>query len=233
MVQKKVKTLGGKLLISIPSSVNEITLGQVMEMQEKPSLNDLEAISILSGTSLSEVQNIKNFDDLNIFGEVILFLSRQVKNLYANDKVPKSVILPLAGGSKTVNVIQNLSVEPVGAFFAAREIIAEEINEHIQHCGNDDWQSTFNPSLKACCQVLAHYIYCRATGNNYDEYEAEDFCAEIKKMRVREALPIARHFFRCYPRLSKPKTGCLNPLLQRLKRRQESALLKSLSTSTL
>ncbi len=232
MVQKKVKTLGGKLLISIPSSINEITLGQVMEMQEKPSLNDLEAISILSGAPLSELQNIKNFDDLNIFGEVILHLSKQVKNLHLDDKIPKSIILPLAGGSKTIKVMQNLGVEPAGAFFAAREIIAEEINEHIQHCGNDDWQSTFNPSLKACCRVLAHYFYCRATGNSYDEYEAEDFCLEIKKMRVAEALPIARHFFHYYPRLSRRKTGCLNPLLQRLKRRRESALLKSLSIST-
>ena len=232
MVKKTVKTLDGKLSISIPSGINEITLRQVMDLQEKPLLNDLEAISILSGITLAELQNITNVDDLFFFGEVILLLSNQLKNLYANDKIPPRITFHLAGGSKTVDVIQNLSVEPAGAFFSAREIIAEEINEHIKKHGADDWQSIFNPSLKACCHVLAHYFYCRATGNNYNEYDAEEFANEIKKLRVTEALPIAKHFFHCYPRLSKPKTGCLNQLHQRWKKKQESALLKSLSIST-
>ena len=195
MVEKKVKTLDGKLSISIPSTIDEITLGQVMKMQENPSLNDLEAISILSGIPLGQLQNIKNIDDLYVFGEVILQLSNQVKYLYAKDQIPGNITFNLEGGRKTINVIQNLSVEPAGAFFAAREIIAEEINEHLKKYGQDDWQLTFNPSLKACCQVLAHYFYCKATGKKYNEYEAEEFSNEIKKMRVTEAMPIARHFF--------------------------------------
>jgi hypothetical protein len=233
MVKKTVKTLDGKLSISMPSTINEITLGQVMELQENPLLNDLEAISILSGLTVSELQNVKNFDELYVFGEIILLLSNQLKNLYANDKIPPHTTFHLAGGSKTVNVIQKLSVEPAGAFFAAREIIAEEINEHLKKHGSDDWQSIFNPSLKACCQVLAHYFYCRVTGKKYNDYEAEEFGNEIKKLRVMEALPIAKHFFHCYPHLSKPKTSCLNQLCQRWKKRRESALLKSLSISIL
>ena len=231
MFEKTVKTLGGKLSINMPSSLDEITLGQVMEMQEKPFVNDLEAISILSGIPLSELQNVKNFDELYIFGEIILLISNQLENLHAYDNIPKRITFHLAGSSKNVDVVRHLSVEPAGAFFAAREIIAEEINEHIIAQGNDDWQSTFNPSLKACCAVLAHYFYCRVTGKMYNEYEAEEFSGEIKKLRVMEALPVARHFFHCYPHLSKPKTGYLNRLLRSWKKRRESALLKSLSTS--
>jgi len=232
MVEKIVKTLGGKLSIILPSSIHEITLGQVMEMQEKPMLNDLEAISILSGIPYSELQNIKTFDELYIFGEIAVLLSNQLKNLYTNDNIPKHITFHLVSGSQSVNVINNLSVEPAGAFFAAREIIAEEVSEHMKKYGDDDWQSTFNPSLKACCQVLAHYFYCRVTGKMYNEYEAEEFSSEVKKLRVSEALPIAKHFFFRYPNLSKPKAGFLGPLIQRLKRRRESALLKSLSIST-
>ncbi|HZY36412.1 MAG TPA: hypothetical protein VFE53_07180 [Mucilaginibacter sp.] len=232
MIEKKVKTLDGQLFISIPSSIDEITLGQVMEMQEKPSLHDMDALAILSGISLQELQNIKNSDDLLIFGDVILLLSKQLRNLYANDKIPKSITFRLPAGGKTVNVVQNLSVQPAGAFFAAREFIAEEINEHIKKYGAGDWQSTFNPSLKACCNILAQYFYCRVTGKMYNEYEVDEFAGEIKKLRVVEALPIAKHFFHYYPRLSQPKTGCLNQLLQRWKRRRESMLLKNLSIST-
>jgi len=220
MVKKTVKSTGGTLTISIPSGINEITLGQVMKLQENPVLNDLEVISILSGVPVPDLQNIKNFDDLYIFGEIVLLLSNQLKNLYANDKVPPRITFPLAGGSKTVNVIQNLSVEPAGAFFSVREIIAEEINEHIKKHGNNEWQSIFNPSLKACCQVLAHYFYCRVTGKKYDEYEAEEFGNEIRKLRVMEALPAAKHFFRVYPHLSKRKTGCLSLLRQRWKKKR-------------
>jgi len=233
MVKKTVNTLAGKLSISIPSTIDEITLGQLMEMQEHPLLNDLGAISILSGVPLSELQNVKKFDDLYFFGEVILLLSNQLKNLYDYDRVPKMVTFHFADGNKTISVVQNLSIEPAGAFFAAREVIAEEINDHTRQYGEANWQSTFNPSLKASCLVLAHYFYCRATGKLYNEYDAEEFSSEIKKLRVMEALPIAKHFFRCYPHLSKPKTGCLDRLLRHWKKRRESALLKSLNISIL
>jgi len=114
----------------------------------------------------------------------------------------------------TIAVIKNLSVEPAGAFMAAREIIAGEINEHIADYGEDDLMESFNPSLKACCQVLAHYFYCRVTARQYDEYEAEEFCNEVKKLRVTEALPIAKHFFTCYPNLYKPKISFWHRVLR-------------------
>lgn len=126
MVKKTVKSTGGTLTISIPSGINEITLGQVMKLQENPVLNDLEVISILSGVPVPDLQNIKNFDDLYIFGEIVLLLSNQLKNLYANDKVPPRITFPLAGGSKTVNVIQNLSVEPAGAFFPSGKLLLKK-----------------------------------------------------------------------------------------------------------
>jgi hypothetical protein len=90
---------------------------------------------------------------------------------------------------------------------AARDIIAEEINEHIKLHGEDDWQECFSPSLKACCQVLTQYFYCRATGEKYNEYKADAFIETVKNISVVEALPIGKHFFMSYPNLSKPKTN--------------------------
>lgn len=210
-----------------------------MDLQARPDITDLEAISILSGIPVIELHNIKNYDDLHQFGDAVLSLSYQIKHLYNSNEIPKEVIFMLSGGSgapfqKTkVKVMQNLSVEPAGAFMAARDIIAEEINTHIKTHGEDDWQEHFNPSLNACCQVLAQYLYCRATGKKYNEYEVENFIDEVKKLRVTEALPISKHFFTCYPSLSMPRISFWHRLLPYWKKGQESSRSKNLNTSTL
>lgn len=233
MIEKTLKTTKGKLQVKIPSQLNEVTLGQMMEIQENPFLNDIGAISILSGISIDQLENVSDITDFQVFGDVVLTLSHQIKHLYNSDAVPKKITFLLAGGSIKINVINNLSVEPAGAFMAARDIIAEEINEHINQYGKDDWESNFSPSLKVCCQVLAHYFFCRATGKRYNEYEAEEFCNEIKKLRVTEALPIAKHFFTCYPSLSKQKTNFYQRLQRFWKKGPGYSHSKNLSISTL
>jgi hypothetical protein len=112
---------------------------------------------------------------------------------------------------------------------AARDIIADEIKEHIQQHGEEDWQDRFNPSLKACCQVLAHYFYCRATGGKYNEYKADEFAETIKTIGVTEALPVAKYFFMSYPNLSKPKTNYYQRFRQFWRIRQVSNRSKSSS----
>ncbi len=229
MIEKTLKTTSGRLRVRIPDSLNELTLGQMLALQEKPELNDLEAISILSGVPLEQLHNVQNFNDLGIFGEAILDLSHQIKHLYNSDAIPKKITFPLDEGKITINVINNLSVEPAGAFMAAREIIGDEISHYIKTHGEENWEVSFNPTLRACCSVLAHYFFCRVTGNPYDEYKAEDFCKEVKKLRVTEALPIAKHFFTCYPALSKPKTNFWLRFLPRWKKEQALRHSKSLN----
>lgn len=232
MIEKTLKTIGGKVSIKIPSLLNELTLGQLMAMQEKTDLSDLDAISILSGVPIEELQNIKHANDLHVFGEAVLSLSTQIRYLYNSDEIPKKVTFYHGETPMEVNVINNLSVEPAGAFLASREIIATEINEHIQKYGEEDWQERFNPSLKACCQVLAHYFYCRVTGERYNEYKIDAFCNTIKQLRVTEALPIAKHFFTSYPNLSKPKTSFWHRLLPFWKKRPVYNHLNGSDTST-
>jgi hypothetical protein len=229
MIEKTLKTTYGRLKIKIPTALTEVTLGQIMEIQETPKLNDLEAVSILSGIPLWQLNHIRCIDDLQVFADHVLSLSQQVQDFYNSDSIPAKITF--AGINKPVNVMRNLSIEPAGAFMAAREVIADEINEHISKYGEEKWQEQFNPSLKACCQVLAHYFFCRATGKKYNEYEAEEFCTEIKKLRVTEALPIAKHFFTCYPCLSKQKISCFHRLRQYWKKKPAFNRSKSLSTS--
>jgi len=234
MIEKTLKTTTGKLHIKIPAQLSDVTLGQMMAMQAKPNLNDIEAISILSGIAIDELRQVKDANDFLAFADAVLALAYQIKYLYNSDAIPKRVdfILPGENRPKTVKVLQNLSVEPAGAFMAAREIIAEEINTHIKQFGEEDWKGNFNPSLNACCQVLAHYFYCRATDKPYNEYQAEEFTNQIKNMRVTEALPISKHFFSYYPSLSKPKTSFWHRLQQFWKNVPAYNRSKSLNTST-
>jgi len=181
MIEKTLKTTEGKILVKIPTALSEVTLGQMMDMQEKHYLNDLDAISILSGIPMDELATVRNIEDFRFFGESVLSLSNQIKHLYNSDAIPRKVGFTLDKSKVTVNVIHNLSVEPAGAFMAARDLIADEINETIKIYGEEDWKEHFHPSLKACCHLLAHYFFCRATGKKYNEYEAEAFTTEIKK----------------------------------------------------
>ena len=231
MIEKTLKTTDGKLQVRIPTAMDEITMAQLMAMQEKHYLDDLDAISILSGISKEDLYSVRNINDFHVFGDYVLSLSHQIKYLYNSDIMPRRVTFTLGKRKVAVGIMGNLSVEPAGAFLAARDIIADEINEHISLYGEEDWKDHFQPSLKACCQVLAHYFFCRATGKKYDEYEAEAFCEEIKKLRVTEALPIARHFFSCYPDLLKQRISFSQHIRQYWRKKLVSRRLKSSGTS--
>ncbi len=230
MIEKTLKTTTGKLHVSIPTQLDEVTLGQMMDLQQTTDLKDIDAISILSGIPVDQLKTVRNFTDFQLFGDIVQSLSHQIAQLYNSDIIPDQI--SFSAGETTVKVMKNLSIEPAGAFMAAREIIADEISECIKTYGEENWQDYFNPSLKACCQLLAHYFYCKATGKPYNEYGAEVFTTEIKKLRVTEALPIAKHFFICYPNLSKQKTSFWQRLPRFWKKKPVFAHSKSLSIST-
>lgn len=232
MIEQTLKTTAGIIKVAIPGDVSEITLAHLMQLQESTELNDLQAISILSGVPLQELQNVTDMNDLHYFTDCIFLLSHQLKNLHANTTIPNQVDLAVNGVVKKVNVVKNLSVEPAGAFMAAGEVIGSEIQEFIKLHGEENWQERFNPSLNACCQVLAQYFYCRATGERYDEYKAEEFTEQVKQLKVTEALPIARYFFTVYPNLSRTKTGFWQQILRRWKKRPAYNRSASLNIST-
>jgi len=219
MINKTLKTHGGFITIAMPEKLQEVTLGQLMQMQSTTEPTDLKAISILSGIALQDIQNILDVNELQALNMQVSAIANHLKYLYNSDAIPKEIIFNIDGKPDKVKVMKNLSVEPAGAFMAAREIIADEIAKHITEHGEADWQEHFNPSLQACAQVLAQYFYCRATGKPYNEYEAVEFEEQVKLLPVTDALPIAKYFFLSYPNLSRPRTG----FWRRLRRRWNSA----------
>jgi hypothetical protein len=232
MIEKTLQTLTGKLKVSIPTTLHELQLGQLMAMQSAEKLDDLQAIHILSGVPLQDLKQVKSFAELQIFNEQVLALAQQIKELYNSEAIPQTVTFTTVGKPQKVKVMKNLSVEPAGAFMASRDIIAEEISKHIALHGDENWQQNFNPSLQTCSQVLAHYFYTKVTGRPYDEEFAAAFTSEVERLPVTDVLPIARYFFLNYPNLSKPKTGFWHRLFRHWNNGQVLKNLKHSDTLT-
>jgi hypothetical protein len=230
MIEKTLKTKDGKIQVRMPTVIGEITLGQMMAIQERRFPDALDTISILSGIPKADLSHGTNFGDLQLFGNYMRSLSHQARYLYDGDIISQKVIFMFEGRKVVVNIFRNLSIEPAGAFVAARNIIADEINEHIHLYGEEDWKEHFLPSVKSCCDLLAHYFFCRVTGKIYDELEADKFSEEVKKLRATEALPIAKHFFSCYPDLLQRRAGLFNQLRHYWRRKQVHKRLEKLST---
>lgn len=232
MISKSVQTKAGKVKVNIPTSLSEITVGQMIEM-ESPKSNEIPLIPQLTE---EVVNNIINYQDLIDIRERVLSLFHKIKYEYQESKLPEYIVF----GTKTnrfgfikenrIKVPKNLSMEPAGAYLACRDLIAEEINRHITLYGEDDWKTNFVPSLKTCSMILAHYFYCPVTGNLWSEQKAEEFQSEILKLSVQEALPVARFFIRMYPDLSRQKIGLWQAMLQSWKRGRALRRIKNSST---
>lgn len=213
MISKTLQTLDGQLKISIPSVISEITLGMLIAMQEDNS--DIETISILSGISKDELYNVRNINDFDIFKEHVLSLVHQISYECNNLPLPKQIFIC----GKKVEVTKDLNIEPAGAFMECRDLIADEINEHIKVFGEDDYKEHFKPSLKITSFILAHYLYCPTTGLNYNADKAEAFQKEILKLSIALTIPIAKHFFLNYPFAPKTKRKFFPAVIQTWKRK--------------
>jgi hypothetical protein len=212
MFTATLKTTEDKLTVTIPSEVKEITMGMMSQLQN--DVSDIEAISILSGIEKDTLYTVRKIEDFEVFKPILNNLIKSLTD-FSSDLVPLKVTI----AGKEIKVNRNLSIEPAGAYMAAKNIIADEINI-AQKIDPDNWQTNFNPNIESACRVLAHYFYERVTGKLYNEYRAEEFTEEIKKMSIVEALPVSRCFFLLYPNLSQPKTNFLNLLKHLWKRRQ-------------
>lgn len=224
MITKTLRTISGKIKVTIPTDLTEITIGQMIAANKDPE----NACVIFAPILTKEVlDNVTDFNDLTDVRDRVLSLAHQIKYCYDAGLIPEYINF----GQTRVKVIKDLSIEPAGAFLSARDIIATEINRHEELYG-DEWRAHFNPDLDCMAMVLAHYFYCRATGKLYVEKLAEEFKEEVLKLPLQTALPIARSFFLNYPNLFKPKTSLWERLRQSWRNAQVLRRLKSSSSTT-
>lgn len=220
MIERTLNTSRGRLKVSIPTVLNEITLGKMIALQEQSVTGGVGTISLLSGLPAAQLQEIIEDGGLSVFDEYIRSLARQIRYLYDSHVLPRKVDLVLGKRRVRIKVTRNLSIEPADAFLAARDIIADEINRHIVLYGEEKWEENFQPSLRSCAALLAQFFFCKATGKKYDGLEAALFSQDVEQLSVTDALPIARHFFSAYPDLLKQHFSWMERLRLDWRRRQ-------------
>src|ERR1051325_1966645 len=120
MIVKTVQTLTGKIRLQIPTELTEISLGAMIAM-ESATGNEIPLIPDLTE---EVVNNITNVQDLIDIRERVLSLAHKIKYQYQETKLPEKLM--------GVKVPQNLSIEPAGAYLVCRDLIADEINKHIE-----------------------------------------------------------------------------------------------------
>lgn len=241
MITKFIHTTTGKLRISIPESINELKVSQLLAIQECENITDVKVLSILSGVAEELIWNISDIRELSKFNERVRSLMHQIAYCYNETAIPEFVII----GTKTrkilgynferdnkIKVLKNLSIAPAGAFMACRDLISDEINKHINIYGEESWEENFVPAINVCAELVGHYLYCEATGLLYNETKAEAFKSEIVKLPVQTVLPIARYFFLNYQNLSSTKMKFCQALRATWNARLVSKRLKNSRTST-
>lgn len=236
MITKSVRTLSGVVRLRIPTDLSEVTLSAMIAMQSVAE--DSNEIPLIPGLDRQTVDNIIDFKDLIDIRERILSLAHQIQYCYNSKNIPTHITIGTRRNRwgrtvpNKIKVITNLSIEPAGAFLSSRDLIADEINKHIQIYGEDKWQENFVPSLDVCASILANYFYCTVTGELWNEQKAEVFKSEVLKLSIQDALPIARFFFLNYNNLFKPKTSLYQAFRQKLKSNLALRRLKNSHIST-
>ena len=217
MIIKTIQTTTGRKKLTIPTSLAEITLGQMIELEK-----DGNPGIIVEGLTDELFDNIVAIQDRNDIEQRILSLAHQIGYCYQELKIPDRVKF----GKDWFDVPKNLSIEPAGAYLVSRNIIADEMNkcEDLEH---------FRPSLNACAKLLANYFYCRVTGDVWGEQQAESFVSEVLKLPVTVALPIARYFFLNYPNLLNQNRSLWQAVKQIWNEKRVLRNLKNSNTLTL
>lgn len=218
MTERTFKHINGKLKLSIPDSLQDVTLQMMIRFQQ-PALSDLEAISALTQTPVEQLYGISDISALN---EAILpfaqSLPHQLAYTYQTGTLPKQVTLRYPGGKvKHLTIGEDAGFYAYGAVMEARELMTTEILRHQQTYG-DTWREHLNPDLHTCGLILTHFLYNRAySGHVPSAMDIQQFFDVVKWLPITDAAPLARHFFLSYPNLPLRKPTRLQRLQHLLK----------------
>jgi hypothetical protein len=177
---------------NFPTEVSEITLKQFFALRKCSGI--IDEICVLTGMDRQTIQNFKDRSDLEKCRLLLNTIGQKLEQGFNSDVLPKQITI----AGKTIKVPKNLKVEPVGAFIAVHNLIAEA------HKRCDEQHTSFDPT-DIIPQVLAHYLWLPYMGAgmlyNDENIENEAYLDKIGSIPVTDAVPLANFFFRKYPTL--------------------------------
>lgn len=173
-----------------PTLASELTLKQFFAIRNAKSL--IEEVCAITGMDKQTVANFKSPKDIANVTVLMNQLGADLKKGFNNKTLPKNV--DMAG--KKISVPKKPRLEPVGAFMAVHDIIAEEVNR----CQKDGVEMDFTHRIP---EILANYFYVPYTGDLYsdEKVESDDYMEAIMSIKLVDAVPIGNFFFRKFPNL--------------------------------
>lgn len=225
MITHKIKTTSGLIPITIPGNIDELTMGMLIKLTPEPgdTLMSLQQLSVLSGIPLETdgpddicLYDVCDMESLDIFSDTLKVLEYQLLSLKDERSIPESVTLPVTAkhskkwfnirgisNIKKVKVLDNLTIQPAGAYMEAKQAIAGDFKEWQEHNPDDKDLTLYAPKISTMIRVLSLYLYCQATGEKFNRKRAAEFDSVVEQMPVSVALPIATYFFLRYLNLLK------------------------------
>lgn len=194
-MKKQFKAVDGDITLSIPERFEEITLGQLIDLQA-PGNNLVDEVAILSHVPKDDLYNIRNISDLASLTPAIEELTAKILMDYDSSAMPKRITVGLTE-KKTIEISEDLGIRPAGAFIAADQAINAEMEKAREQYG-DDWEEHFKPSGDTLLTVLANFLYCEVTGLPWTEKGVNSFKHVVRWVPAYQALPIAKCFFLPY-----------------------------------
>lgn len=218
MYNKAIKTNTGTYIdINIPECPHDVNMGKAIAIMpyisqlvnavgdERLVKSPFELLAIITGMSIDDLYT--SVMPGNALEAVNSYCEAAVHYIYTlpdSAHKAKCVKVTYNGQVKKINVMK-LSMEPVGAYMAANEVIIADMDKCIEQYGPDGWKQNFAPTFEACAQVVDQFLYSLVTGKPWEEDKVKTY-GFVNQLSVPDALYIAKYFYNAWPELNKPGT---------------------------
>ena len=202
MIPFKAKYKDSEISFGVPTSYNELTLKQLVQLNEWDKKDIIKLIAILCSIEYDVLFNSRMLDiDTQILP--LLDWLKKPQN-FQQLIVPKYITI----AEKHYDVPTDISVKTLGQKIS--------LQLHLAQAQNDK-----KATIDCIPFALAVYFQPEITGNDYSEDEAIKLIPEIMNCKMFEAYPAGNFFLNKFIKFLKESSGSLPVKEQRKKFRQE------------
>lgn len=198
-----------KKTVQIPTCWGEVSLSQFYQLQKLTTDEFIDVAPILTGIDKDVLLNCSDSDiDKKIF-PAIQWIGDKDNQIDAHDNfVPDTLEL----NGKIFSVPKEIRFETYAQKLAIERVLRKNTEEN---------------QISIYADILAIYLYPSYTGEKFDERKAIEFKEEILKLQLKYAFPIAAFFLTNLEGYLISSQENYNISLHKLKKAQESSVLKS------
>lgn len=182
----KVLVLPNKNVLSVPTLIGELNLGQFLALRKAGASNALEIISILCKQPIEELQAMEfsvrtERQIAAMWYEISEEISRYFSEKNEQERLKK--LSTVTVGDKLISIPEDINKYAYWSTRRAKHIIDQELKRI--HGTEDKADLT-----DYYAELLAHYLYCPYTEMKYEENRADEFMEIVNELPVTVAIPL-------------------------------------------